>query len=211
MKCAVRVAIGLMPWLMFWAANSHAAELTAIVNNRVIGARLTGLNFPESLDKDLRSGLTNRLLIRVMLNEQDKQRATRSIEVAVKYDLWDETFSVVQRRDGTVAHEQVIKTQIEVMRYLRGLDMTDLFPATASMGPLTLRAEVLLNPIQRERIEQIQKWVRDNSSYVPLERAAESTSNAMFNRIFEQYAAGSEVAAEWGESAVSAAFSVTTP
>lgn len=205
MKCAVRVLIGLM----LWTASSHAAELTQILHNRMIGARLTGLNFPDSVHKDLRSGLTNRVLIRVLLNEQDKLRGTRSIEVAIRYDLWDETFSVVQRRDGTVVIEQVLTTQGEILAYLSGLDMPDLFPAIASTGPLTLRADVLLNPIQRERMEQIQKWVRENSSHVPLEGATESTSNAMFNRIFEQYARSGDAAAEWRESAVSPAFSVT--
>ncbi len=207
MKCAARVLMGLM----LWTASSHAVELTPIVNSRMIGARLAGLNFPDTLPRDLRSGLTNRVLIRVMLNEQDKLRDTRSVEVAIKYDLWDETFSVVQRREGTVVSEQVLRTHDEVLGYLRGLDMADLFPAVARMGPLTLRAEVLLNPIQRERIEQIQKWVRENSSYVPLEGAAESTSNAMFNRIFEQYAGGSDAAAEWHESAVTSEFTVTVP
>jgi len=208
MKCAVRVLIGLMLWI----ASSHAAELIPIVNNGVIGARLAGLGFPDSLHKDMRSGLTNRVFIRVILNEQDKQRGMRSIEITVKYDLWDETFSVVQRRDAAVVRTQVLKTQGEVLAYLRGLDMPDLFPMVASTRSLTLHADVLLNPIQRERMEQIQKWVRENSSYVPIEGAAESSSNAMFNRIFEQYAgAGGDAAAEWRESAVSAVFSVTAP
>ncbi len=207
MKCAVRVLVGLM----LWSASSYAAELTPIVSERMIGARLAGLSFPDSLQKDLRSGLTNRVLIRVMLNEQDKVRGTRAIEVAIKYDLWDETFSVVQRRDETVIKDQVLKTHSEVLAYLRHLDLRDLFPADPSAAPLTLRADVLLNPIERERMEQIQKWVRENSSYVPLEGASESTSNAMFNRIFEQYARGGDGAAEWKESVVSAAFTVTAP
>jgi hypothetical protein len=207
MKCAARVLVALM----LWTAGGHAAELTPIVTNRMIGARLAGLSFPDSLNKDLRSGLTNRVLIRVMLNEQDKLHGTRSIEVAIKYDLWDETFSVVQRRDEAVVNEQVLKAQSEVLAYLRDLNLPDLFPAIANAGPLTLRADVLLNPIQRERMEQIQKWVRENSSHVPLEGAAESTSNTMFNRIFEQYARGSDGAAEWRESTASEVFSVKVP
>lgn len=207
MKCAVRVFIGLM----LWAASGQAAELTQTVNNGMISARLAGLSFPDRLQKDLRSGLTNRVLIRITLKEQDELRGTRAIEVAIKYDLWDEAFSVAQRRDGTLVKEQVLETQDKVLAYLHGLDMPDLFPAVAGTGLLTLQAEVLLNPIQRERMEQIQKWVRENSSYVPLEGAAEATSNAMFNRIFEQYAGGDDDAAEWRESAVSAAFSLTPP
>ncbi len=207
MMRAMRVLIGLM----LWTASGHAAELNHMVNDRTIGARLEGLNYPDTLRKDLRSGLTNRVLIRVTLNELNKLQGTRAIEIAVKYDLWDETFSVVQRRDGTVVNDQVLKTLGEVLTYLRNLEMPNLFPVVADMGPLTLRAEALLNPIERERMEQIQKWVRENSSYVPLEGAAESTSNAMFNRIFEQYARNADAAAEWRETVASPVFSVPRP
>lgn len=206
MKRAARVLIALMLWI----ASGHAAELSPIMNSRSIGARLTDLSLPNSLQKDLRSGLTNRILVRVTLNEEGKVRDTRVIEVAIKYDLWDETFNVAQRRDGTVVSERQLKTYGEVMAYLRSLEMPDLFTIIGT-APMTLRAEVLLNPIERERMEQIQKWVRENSNYVPLEGATESASNAMFNLIFEQYAGYRDAQAEWRETAVSVVFSVTPP
>jgi hypothetical protein len=61
---------------------------------------------------------------------------------------------------------------------------------------LTLSAEVLLNPIDREKLSMIRKWVAENSTPMNADQGI-STSNTVFNRIFEQYADGSELAAVW--------------
>src|SRR5262245_3006800 len=78
---------------------------------------------------------------------------------------------------------------------------------------LVLKAEVLLNPIDRERMEAIRKWVEENTA--PTTRGLNGTSpagntspsaNAIFNRIFEQYAIGGDFAAVWKESLTSQSF-----
>jgi hypothetical protein len=214
-------ALRVVTLLLLLAGGAQAAELTHFVADARIGARLRQLAFPDSLRKDLRSGLTNRLLIRVLLLEGAKQREMRAVEVAVKYDLWDETFSVVVRRDAAATDERVLASLEEVLMYLDDLRLPHLFQLPAAREPLTpaltLRADVLLNPIERERMEQIRKWVRENSSYVPLETpggpraSAESGSNAVFNRIFEQYAAGGEMAAQWQQSVASEPFVAAAP
>ena len=108
----------------------------------------------------------------------------------------------------------MLRTVEEALAWLIDLRLPKLFAVpSAPGGPLTLHAEVLLNPIERERMEQIRKWVKENSSYVPLDGAGvrgsapASGSNAVFNRIFEQYA-GQDVAAEWRQEIVSAPFNV---
>jgi hypothetical protein len=74
---------------------------------------------------------------------------------------------------------------------------------------------MLLNPIERERIDAIKKWVAENSTYTPADttgfsdkRVGSSHSNAIFNKIFEQYAHGADVAATWKESFSSKPFRI---
>lgn len=208
MITALRFVVAMLAMMV----SAHAAELTPLGDQRALGARLRGLAFPETLSKDLRSGLSNRVLIRLILFEGERQKAVTAVEIAVKYDLWDETFSITLQRNGARVSQRMLTKLEDVLAYLQNLELLQLFAVSPGDSTLTIKADVLLNPIERERMDRIREWVRDNSSYVPLEGARASSdisssagSNAVFNRIFEQYAAGGEVA-QWRESAVSAAF-----
>jgi hypothetical protein len=74
---------------------------------------------------------------------------------------------------------------------------------------------MLLNPIERERLEAIKKWVIENNTSIPADtsgfsdkRVGSSRSNEVFNKIFEQYAQGADVAASWKESLSSSPFKI---
>jgi hypothetical protein len=105
------------------------------------------------------------------------------------------------------------RPQIEA--FLANLELPDLFAASEvpNNGTATLRVEMLLNPIERERLEAIKKWVVENNTSIPADtsgfsdkRVGNSRSNEVFNKIFEQYAQGADVAATWKESLSSKAF-----
>lgn len=201
-------------WLLLIGTTVQAAELTHFIAERKIGARVQTLAFPESLPRDLRSGLTNRLLVRASLLQGEQSRASAIVEIALKYDLWDEKFLTELSINGATVTAPSLRTLEEAVAWLSDLRLPALFDIPAGGGTFTLKAQALLNPIERERLERIREWVKENSNYVPLDggvqgRPAESGSNAIFNRIFEQYAAGDDVAAQWRREVVSAPFSVT--
>jgi hypothetical protein len=203
-----------LAWLLLVGTTVQAAELTHFIAERKIGARVHALAFPESLRKDLRSGLTNRLLVRASLLQGDQPRGTALVEIALKYDLWDEKFRTELSINGATAIAPSLRTVEEAVAWLSDLRLPGLFDVPAASGTFTLSAEALLNPIERERLERIREWVKENSNYVPLDgslqgRTPESGSNAIFNRIFEQYAAGDDVAAQWRREVVSAPFTVS--
>lgn len=193
------------------AALAHPAELTALIEGEYIGARLQALGFPDSLRKDLRSGLTNKLLLRVTLHEGERTVVTSNAQISLQYDLWDERFHTELFVNGTLLSTPELRTVEEAVAWLNDLRLPRLFKTPAGETAFTLKAQVLLNPIERERLERIREWVKDNSSYVPLEGAArgagpETGANAIFNRIFEQYVAGEELAAQWRQEVASAPF-----
>jgi hypothetical protein len=201
-------------WLLLVGSTVQAAELTHFVADRRIGARVQALAFPESLRKELRSGLTNRLLLRATLLQGQQSHGVATVEIALKYDLWDERFQVELLINGAASSAPDLRTVEEAVSWLSDLRLPGLFGLPAGGGTFTLKAEALLNPIERERLERIREWVKDNSSYVPLDGAGRSTtsesgSNAIFNRIFEEYAAGRDVAAQWRQEVVSAPFGVS--
>jgi hypothetical protein len=198
--------------------RSWGAEIVPTLENRQAGVQIRQLAFPDTLERDLKSGLTSRLLVRVILLGESQPISQQTVEMAVKYDLWEETFAVTVKVGDTVTANQTVPSLAEVMARLQDLRLPNLF-ATAGFDParsLAVKADLLLNPIERERMEQITKWVADNTTQtapVDPDRPAstaplDSTADRIFNRIFEQYAAGAEVAAGWHVSLQSKPFTL---
>jgi hypothetical protein len=195
--------------LVLLGALTQAADIAPMIRDRHIGARIRGLALPDSLRKDLRSGLTNRLLLRISLLEGGQTLASANVEIALKYDLWDERFRSQLTVNGTPLSAPELRTVEDAWKWLVDLRLMPLFDPPATTAAVTMRAEVLLNPIERERMDQIREWVKQNSRYVPLEgapSAASDSSNSIFNRIFERYATNPDTAAQWREEVKSAPF-----
>lgn len=196
--------------LLLHAASSWAAQLTPSLDGGRLSVLVESAAWPDTLRKDLTSGLTNRILIRVTLARGAEIVQQRAVEIAVRYDLWEERFVVSVAPDGSEAEALALKSLDEMQGLLRQLRLPRLFATTGMTATQlhTVTAEILLNPVDRERMEMIRKWVAE-TSITPADIGGRNTGDvslAIFNRIFEQYAKGADIAAIWRETSTSRPF-----
>lgn len=203
----MRRAFGLLLWML--SAAAAAGGLAPVQSGDELGVRIDALPYPPTLPRELESGLTNRLYVRVRLLDAQTVLQERTIEIAIRYDLWEQNFTVIRTVESAPAETQQL-SGAEMKSYLASLHIPRLF-ATRALGAreLTLSAELLLNPIGREKLRMIRKWVAENSTPVNADQGI-ATSNTVFNRIFEQYADGSDLAAVWRVELKSPPFRSTT-
>ena len=202
--------------LLLVASDALAAQLTPLLQRGELGVDLKGASLPPTLRKDLVSGLTNRIVIRVTLLSSGQPVAQRLVGFAIKYDLWEETFGVKVDVDAMPVSASTGQNLDEVIAMLTDLNLPRLFAVDASTSDksIALTAEILFDPIEKERMEEIRKWVAENNRSGPPEAsslsaglpASRSTSARLFNRIFEQYASGAPVAASWKQTVTSKPF-----
>jgi hypothetical protein len=211
----------IVPTLLLVLSTNRlrAAEVVPIFDSQHAGVAVRHLPLPDTLDRDLKSGLTSRLLVRVILQAQSHLLAQQTVELTTKYDLWDETFAVTVKVEDTITVRQTLSSLSDVRSLLEDLRLPNLF-ATGGLDAgrsLVIKVDLLLNPIEKERMEQIRKWVAQNTTHTapvdpdrPASTAplADSTADLIFNRIFEQYAAGAEVASGWHLSLESKPFTL---
>jgi len=198
--------------LLAGALPAGAAELIAVTEGNYVGAQLRGVRLPDSLRKDLVSGLTNRMLIRITLATEGRTISQSVINRGIKYDLWEETFRMTTSVDDRELPTRTLAKIEDVLSLLTDLPLnavapfSDLQPART----YTLFAEVLFDPIDRERMENIRRWVARNSSLptggTQTAGGGSSPSATLFNVIFEQYAAGADIASTSRDSVRSAPF-----
>ena len=211
MRRGVRITYAAL--LALASASTQAADVVPFIENGMLGARVRDLDFPASFPKDLTSGLTSHVMVRLSLRAPGRPDAQRVVELAVKYDLWEETFRFTLSIDGHVLMSDTQAGRDAMLARLRDARLPALFPE-AGLTPgvaYSLHADVLLNPIDAERMEKIRKWVAENSAYTPGQADVPGTgtttaSNEIFNRIFDQFATGSRTAAIWRETVVSSPF-----
>ena len=202
MRCR---ALALLCALM--AARTPAAQLAPSVSDGRLGASIRALRFPDTFGKDLQSGLTNRIVVHLALLLDSRPVAQEIVEVAVKYDLWDEKYHATVAMDRTVRRIDTLANPADMTAWLADLHFDALFLLQdLTPGRYQLRADLLLNPVEKERLDQLKRWIAENStptsrlhpgSEDPSVPLSGSRSSGMFNSIFELYIKGETVAAPW--------------
>ena len=214
----MRRAGALLVLLALAARPAAPAEVTPVVREHTLGVHIGGIAWPATLTKDLVSGLTNTVLIHAALFSDSRQLDQKTAVIAIKYDLWEETFALTVTVNGAEILARTDQMQPQIEAFLANLELPELFAASEvpKDRAATLRVEMLLNPIERERLEAIKKWIIENNTSIPADtsgfsdkRVGNSRSNEVFNKIFEQYAQGADVAASWKESLWSKPFKIS--
>jgi len=207
--------------LMLAPVGASAAELTPFLQEHRVGVAIEKMRAPPTLRKDLVSGLTNRVLIKIDLLHNGQSLNRKVVEVSIRYDLWEETFNVDTRMDSAVVSSRTYRKLDEVVSVLSNLKLPGLFSlaSDAQGSQLVLTAELLFNPVDKERMDEIRKWVTENSAPALPDPTnvrpglssppTASNSRALFNKLFEQYAAGASVAAAWKDSGTSNRFTLS--
>jgi hypothetical protein len=216
----VKFTTCLLLILVLSPAAAVSAELRPFAQDHRVGVAIERMRVPPTLRKDLVSGLTNRVLIKIELLQNGRPASRKVVEVWIRYDLWEETFSVDTRIDSAVVSSRTYRQVDEVVSMLSNLKLPALFAAAPSTqgSQLGLTAEVLFNPVDKERMDEIREWVAENSAPALPDPTSvrpglsspprASSSRALFNKLFEQYAAGASLAAAWKDSGSSRQFTL---
>lgn len=197
--------------LLLHAVTGWAGQLTPTLHDGQLGVLIEATDWPATLRKDLTSGLTNRILIRVSLMRAAQIVQQRAVEISIRYDLWDERFLMNVTLDGVATEARPVQTAREMQAALRELRLPGLFAThgTTASQAHTVTTDILLNPVDRERMEMIRKWVAENSiasADIGGPNSGGGLAVTIFNRIFEQYAEGADIAAVWQETSTSRPF-----
>lgn len=219
-RYAKRMALVLL--LVFRPPHAIAARLTPWIASTGLGVAITQTALPRTLRSDLSSGLTNRIVLQIVLLRDRARVRQRTAEITVKYDLWDETYRMTVTLEGTVVMSQTYTRVDEVMGALSNLRLPGLFAAgdLPDSAHLQLAVTIVFDPIEKARLEEQRQWVQENTSPAPLPAApnvleigpgAQASApvpqqHSLFDRIFEQYAAGATVAGTWQDSGSSLEF-----
>lgn len=154
----------LATWFWTPAAAAQKGPLSLRQNQVVVNMSLSSMA-TAAFERKMRSGLTQRLLYRVLLREDP---GGRTVAAALRYctvtfDLWEETWSVEcavhnQSRSLTVARYTQLMAIVAALQDFR-------FPTAVTLSPnrrYWVDVEVQLNPISKQLLEKVKMWLRQS-------------------------------------------------
>jgi hypothetical protein len=186
--------------LLVIASSGQALELTITSNPGSTIIQLSDIAYPDDIDKDLQSGLTTTLLIQIDITAQDGATEHYNRAVSIRYDLWEENYIV----DSDFLSATSTLTDLQQIRDL--IDTFEILLAELKFigEKYAIKTTILLNPIDRERMELIRQFIAENS--IPGDSGSRNSRNpekfSLFNIIFEQYTRGANIGATWSETAI---------
>ena len=84
-----------------------------------------------------------------------------TLEIKLRYDVWEEQFVVLTRREGEVERRRFARREeaIDVFMNPEFLPLAPLESLPEGI-PLQIAVRVALNPADEEEMKQIQEWIR---------------------------------------------------
>jgi hypothetical protein len=210
-----------------FASNAFCLSLIPASNNGYIGCSITRIEYPANqLKKELISGLPVRVSVTVSLFRDKTVVVKKGIIITVTYDLWDELFNLEM-----ISNTEVIKKVFKSIELLIN-DLNNIkVKKIKSLGELDLHANyvlegtVVLNPVKKEKIKQIQKMVAETgTTYRNIDTNNRFSSpigygendgdflstgprfKKLFDKLFEQYTNEDEEIGLWKTSGSSSPF-----
>ena len=157
----MKLRVSLLLILLLAPCGAKSADLTPFAQEHRVGVIIEKLRLPPGLRKDLVSGLTNRILIRLDFLQEGRPPSRKVAEMTIRYDLWEETFSMDTRIDNEIVSAQKCRRVDEVISLLNHIRLPAVFLPDPRVqdSHLMLMVEVLFNPMDKERMDEIRKWV----------------------------------------------------
>lgn len=204
----------LLIGLSLLTSVAQALEIIPLKGPSGYGVKIKDITYPDKIEKELSSGLTTKVLYHLQLKAGPEVIINFISEYAVKYDLWDESFAFEISPPSDEKVKRIFRSNNEVLVQLQSPVFDGAFGSDVQQDKLMrIQVDILLNPIQKEKMEKIRKWVAQNSVTDLLDptggRSLKSTGargDTIFNTIFEQFSRGSSVAGVWKTSGQSKEF-----
>ena len=124
------------------------------------------------------------------------------VQINIKYDLWDEKYQKILFINDHQVDINKKMTKDEILKALRLLRLNNIFLKIPNQedGFFYIEIEVMLNPINKEKMEEVRKWVAETSTTVPSDlmgAIARPLTSRLFADLFEQVVKGQANATTW--------------
>lgn len=170
----------LFPMLLL-TITAQSAELNVRIKDTELSLSVSDINYPEHLlEKELKSGLPNDISLLVAINQDGKKVFVTRLNYQITYDLWDEIYQVRTTSSTIKSATQAAKPHHELVTLITQIRLSskDAVRHLQTDAKYQVTAQVLVNPVKKERIDKIRNWIAESQGYVPVPEEQQGTRYA---------------------------------
>jgi hypothetical protein len=205
----------LFSFIVSIAALGVEFKVKVAKKNAVVEARK--IDFPENLNKALKSGFTNVLVFKVTLWKNGKIESESQILNTIVFDLWDEVYSA-RRQSGATDVQVKFSKETELLDWLQSSELnlnlnSDALSDSKSIYEIAMK--VVVDPVSKGKREKIKVWLSENRVNVPggslkidpgsksgmreiaKDSSTESIRADVFNQVLDSELSKDEVTGSW--------------
>lgn len=144
-----------------------AANLALYLVDKKLSVKVANIQYPKAiLMREMKSGLPNVLDMMVRLTGSDGLETSDQVRYIITYDLWDEHYLVTAFKLDS-QQRKTIETDANLLHWLSSVRLNglDTEQVLRNKGELKLSFQTFFNPVQSDRINKIQNWIRTSKGY----------------------------------------------
>ncbi|OYZ23061.1 MAG: hypothetical protein B7Y39_06770 [Bdellovibrio sp. 28-41-41] len=205
----------LFSLIVSFAARGVGFRVKVVNKNVVVEARK--IDFPENLNKALKSGFTNILVFKVTLWKNGKIESESQVLNTIVFDLWDELYTA-KRHSGATDFQVKFSKENELLAWLQNAELNlklNSDTLTDNKSNYEMAMKVIVDPISKEKREKIKVWLSENRVNIPggslkidpgskssareiaKDSSTESLRTDVFNQVLDSELGKDEVAGSW--------------
>ncbi len=165
------IHVATMLVLVLFANTVNGIELESRISNNVLTVRVSEINYPKNIiENELNSGLPNNFNVIFSVKNNKEIRFVKNINYQVTFDLWDEVYIIQTTLDNKTTLEEIVDEKSLVIDFINNITFENigmLAELQQDQG-YQLTAQVLVNPVNTERIEKIRRWIAKSQGFSEL-------------------------------------------
>lgn len=150
------------------SASVRGLEITANIVEQHLKVVASSINYPERIKtKELKSGLPNNISLLVSINWQNNKIFVNRINYQITYDLWDEIYRVQVSDDKQIKSTKSFESNLELLDFISHFELVskEVVSALVAGQEYQISGQVLVNPVQAERIDKIRTWIANSQGH----------------------------------------------
>jgi len=154
--------------VILFASVAQSIEISARIADNKLIVIVDDIKYPNSIiDKELRSGLPNDISLILSINQQEKKIIAIRQNYQITYDLWDEIYTVKITKNTVANSTRRLKSHAELMAFINRIELNskEAFAQLKTGMTYQLRGQVMINPVETERIDKIRAWIASSQGH----------------------------------------------
>lgn len=158
----------LLMFILFWAPFLNAKEISLKKVGEQVIVTVSEIPLPKPyLDKAMGSGLTTHIFARIIVYEKDQELFQVNHAYKAFFDLWDEIY-FIKDKSGAVEETLKFKDKDKVIDSFKSLSFTaQSNQLPAAIETLKISFQIAIDPLSKDKIEKIRKWLALNTVNSP--------------------------------------------